>query len=133
MDQVERFIASWASGPNRNASNKSLALVSGAKGAEGRSHRLMEEKTGGAVSRDGIWLHESVDVVRARRLMRVLRAVSGRSGDTFRCVCPAEPWDLKRMQSGSSRYTDSQLEVQDGSSHCIPLKRPWCRPRLAKV
>ena len=70
----------------------------------------MEKRTGGAVFRDGIWLHQSVNVVRARRLMRVLRAVSGRSGDTIRYASPAEPWDLERMQSGSSRYTDSQLE-----------------------
>lgn len=67
----------------------------------------MEEKTGGAVSRDRIWLHQSASVVRARRLMRVLRAVSGRPGGTFRYASLAELWDLERMQSGSS---ESQLE-----------------------
>jgi len=62
----QTVVASWASGPNRNASNKSLALVLGAEGAKRRSHTFMEEKTGGAVSWEGIWLHQSVDVCKSK-------------------------------------------------------------------
>jgi hypothetical protein len=109
-EQDERLSPRGRLDPTETQAMKVWRLCRGPRRGQRRSHTVMEEKTGGAVSRDGIWNHQSVSVVRARRLRRVLRAVSGRAADIIRYASLAEPWDLKRMQSGSSRYTDSQLE-----------------------
>jgi hypothetical protein len=59
MDQVERLSPRGRLDPTETQAIRVWRLCRGPRGAKRRSHKLMEEKTGGAVSRDGIWLHQS--------------------------------------------------------------------------
>ena len=104
-------LISWGRLDPTRCKNGDFGACIGGQGGRTKIQHTLERETGGMAPRDRIWLHQVRERCESKAPNHRCCELSVVSPKTeLDMHLPAEPWDLKRMRSGSSRCTESQLE-----------------------